>query len=536
MLASELEQRNARLAAIVDSSQDAIISKDLNGHITSWNKAAERMFGYNEQEVLGKHISILIPKERLSDEDMIISKLRRGERIDHYETQRVKKGGKLLTVSLTVSPIIFKDNIIGASKIVRDITEEKENEAHIKRNAQQLELIHKTMKEIGSDLDVQSIIQKITDATTQIAGAAFGAFFYYKVDSKGETLMLYSLSGASRSSFDKFGMPRNTEVFKRTFEGEGIFRSDDITKEPAFGNNAPYRGLPPGHLPVVSYLAVPVFSQTGIVIGGLFFGHPEPAKFNEEHENMIAAIAVHAAIAVENAKLYEEIKALNSKKDEFIGFASHELKTPLTTLKGYLQLAESDPTRITDFLPKINKQTSKLYAIISDLLDISRIEANKLNLNFSSVSLLNFMKECVDASGQTSDTHRITCELPKEDVAVTIDAQKMGQVIANLLSNAIKYSPGKTKIELKLIRLGGEIEISVKDEGMGIPAIEKDNIFNRFYRIPGSRSKADGLGVGLFIAQEIIEAHRGKIWVESEEGKGAEFFLSFPIEQVATLK
>jgi len=530
-MALDDSQRKTMLAAIIDSSEDAIISKDLNGIITSWNKSAERIFGYREDEVIGKHISILIPTDRLSEEDMIISNLRAGRRIDHFETIRQTKDGKQLQISLTVSPI--RDDrgvVVGASKIARDITAQKEAEQLISKYVKQLELLNQTGKTIGAHLNVDTILQKVTDATTQLSGAAFGAFFYNTTDAKGEAYTLYSLAGAPKEAFEKLGMPRNTDVFNITFNGEGSFRSDDITKDPRYGKNVPHKGMPKGHLPVVSYLAVPVISQSGVVIGGLFFGHPEPGVFKDEHEQLITGIAAQAAMALDNARLYQEIQALNAKKDEFIGFASHELKTPLTTIAGYVQLAEATPQHVNDILPRINKQVTRLTAIISDLLDISKIQAGKMELNFTKTSLHSLVRESVETVKQLSGRN-IECILPSEDVFVTIDGQKIGQVLINILANAAKYSEPGTPIIITAIRMGDEIHITVEDQGVGISPEHLDKIFSQFYRVtnPGKSSK-EGLGLGLFISREITEAHGGKIWAESEEGKGTKVHIHFPIE------
>src|SRR5688572_26968460 len=215
-------EKMAMLAAIIESSDDAIISKNLDGMITSWNKAAELMFGHSEKEVIGRHISLIIPKERLKEEEMIIASLRRGEKIDHFHTIRVTKTGKELNISLSISPIRNElGAIIGASKIARDITRQKEAENTIAQYVHRLEVINSTGKTLAGELDINEILQKTTDATTKLCGAAFGAFFYNKTDSKGESYMLYALSGAPREAFEKFGMPRNTDVFKITFNGLG---------------------------------------------------------------------------------------------------------------------------------------------------------------------------------------------------------------------------------------------------------------------------------------------------------------------------
>jgi PAS domain S-box-containing protein len=531
MIIDDVEHRRAMLAAIIDSSDDAIISKTLDGIITSWNHAAEKMFGFTEEEAVGQHIYLIIPKERRSEEEVIISKLKQGLRIEHFETIRATKSGQRLHISLTISPIKNSvGQIIGASKIARDITRQKQDAELIRKHTEQLELINKVGKTISAHLDVGIILQTVTDATTKLSGAAFGAFFYNKTDSQGETYMLYALSGAPREAFEKFGMPRNTQVFSKTFDGEGILRSDDITKDPRYGKNSPHKGMPKGHLPVVSYLAVPVISQTGVVIGGLFFGHPQPGMFTEEHERLVEAIASQAAIALDNGKLYEEIQALNSKKDEFIGFASHELRTPLTTISGYLQLAEESPEYFPEFLPKVNKQVRRLQALISDMLDISKIHAGKLDFNFQKTSLLTLIKDSIDSI--KIDSHVIETDLLSEDVIVTIDCQKMSQVLINIISNAVKYSPAGSKILLSAVIFGDQVQISVKDNGIGIAQEHIDKLFSQFYRVTNPGNMPEGLGLGLYISKEIMDGHSGKISVESEEGKGSTFSIIFPIDKL----
>jgi PAS domain S-box-containing protein len=523
MQTDNIDQRQAMFSAIIDNSDDAIISKDLHSRVTSWNKSAERMFGYSEQEMLGQLIHILIPEDRKGEEDDIIALLKQGKRVEHYETVRLTRDGCELQVSLTISPIKDTDgHIIGASKIARDITRQKQNE-------ERLQIINEMGKSISAELDTDKILQLVTDATTRLSGAAFGAFFYNKIDAKGEAYMLYALSGAPLHAFDKFGMPRNTAIFNDTFEGRGIVRSDDITKNPQYGKNPPFHGMPQGHLPVISYLAVPVTSQSGVVIGGLFFGHPKAAMFKEEHENLVSAIASQAAIALDNAKLYNEINLLNGKKDQFISFASHELKTPLTTIKGYLQLARVTHMPVEQLYTKIDKQVGRLEGIIADLLDISRIQAGKMDLDFQKTSLLNLVKESID-SVDTSK-HILEAESPAEDITVTVDRQKMIQVMVNLLSNAIKYSDPHTRIIIRILILGDQVQVTVADAGIGIPEKDLVNIFNQFYRVSTGTNKAKGMGLGLFISKEIIEAHAGKIWAESEIGRGSSFHIVFPINR-----
>jgi len=185
-----------------------------------------------------------------------------------------------------------------------------EQSARLQRN---LELVVTTGLLLAKNLDLQTLIQAATDAGLQLCGAQFGAFFYNVIDNAGESYLLYTLAGADRSKFERFPMPRNTAVFGPTFEGQGVVRSGDITKDPRYGHNDPYFGMPPGHLPVCSYLAVPVKSQSGEVLGGLFYGHEETDVFQQDAEDLVATIAAQAAIAMENFRLRDQ---LNRKMEE----------------------------------------------------------------------------------------------------------------------------------------------------------------------------------------------------------------------------
>ncbi|GAB3912792.1 PAS domain S-box protein [Mucilaginibacter boryungensis] len=529
------DNREARLAAIIESSDDVIISKTLGGYITSWNKAAEKLFEYTEDEIIGKHITTLIPEDRHAEEDIIINRIKNNLRVDHFETIRITKSGKLIPLSITVSPIHNrKGEVIGASKIARDISKQKQSEERLQMYAENLEILNSVGQIISADLDTQGILQKVTDATTQLTGAAFGAFFHNEVNEKGESYMLFTLSGAPREAFEKFGMPRNTAVFKPTFEGEGIVRVDDITKDPRYGHTPPHYGMPEGHLPVVSYLAVPVISKSDGVIGGLFFGHPEPGRFTIEHEKLLAGVASQAAIALDNAKLYEEVKSLNAKKDEFIGLASHELKTPVTSLSGYLQLIERNMPAAdlnNTFIKRARQQVIKLTSLIEDLLDVSKIQTGKLPFSFTTFNFVQLFNDAIEMMQHNNPSHTIRAEFDANQLLIYADQQRIEQVIINLISNAIKYSPDAGLIIIKGQATNSKLKVSVQDFGIGIAKDQLKRIFSRFYRVENLAAHMSGLGIGLYISHEIIHRHHGKIWAESELGKGTTFFFEIPLQQ-----
>jgi PAS domain S-box-containing protein len=328
------------LVAIVESSQDAIVSKDLNGIVTSWNEGATRTFGYDAIEMVGRSITILIPDDHLDEEPVILEHIRRGERVEPYETVRRRKDGTRIDVSLSVSPIRNAQGVvIGASKIARDITRRKRAERLLQQQTIRLERLNRVAKVIARDLDLDRTVQAVTDIATELTGAKFGAFFYNVIGPQGESYTLYTLSGAPRSAFENFGMPRNTTVFDPTFKGTEVVRADDIRADPRYGQSAPHHGMPTGHLPVVSYLAVPVIGRSGEVLGGLFFGHDQPGVFQQEAEDIATGVAGHAAIAIDNARLHrvvqEELrqrKHAESTKELLLNEIQHRVKNTLGTV------------------------------------------------------------------------------------------------------------------------------------------------------------------------------------------------------------
>ena len=335
------EEAGHRLVAIVESSDDAIVSKDLNGIIASWNKGAERIFGYAAEEVIGKPVTILIPPVRRDEEQQILERIRRGEPVEHFETVRQHKDGRLVDISLTVSPVRdTQGSIIGASKIARDITDRKQAERKIREQTRRFETLNRISRILSSELDLGRVVQTVTDIATELSGAKFGAFFYNVIDDKGGSSVLHALAGATRDAFEKFGLPRNSALFEPTVRGAAIVRSDDIRIDARYGKNAPHYEAPDGDLPVVSYLAVPVVSRSGEILGGLFFGHDQAGIFTAESEELVQGIAAHAAIAIDNARLHQAAQAeieqrrrAEETKELLLSEIKHRVKNTLGTVQ-----------------------------------------------------------------------------------------------------------------------------------------------------------------------------------------------------------
>jgi PAS domain S-box-containing protein len=221
-----------------------------------------------------------------------------------------------------------------------DISEQNRITEALEEERSRLETLNEVMARVSSELNLERLVQAVTDAGVAITGARFGAFFYNIIDAGGDALTLYTISGVAREHFSKFPNPRATKVFAPTFKGEAPLRSDDILCDPRYGHNAPHRGMPEGHLPVRSYLALPVKSRSGEVMGGLFFGHPEPARFTARHEELLIGIAGQAAIGIDNARLYDaaqreiaERREAESHRELLINELNHRVKNTLTTVQ-----------------------------------------------------------------------------------------------------------------------------------------------------------------------------------------------------------
>ncbi len=553
----QTENLLSRLAAVVEHSDDAIITKTLESIITTWNPGAERIFGYTADEAIGKPVTMLIPEQQLDEEPGILERLRRGERIDHYQTTRRRKDGELINVSLTVSPI--KDEtgvVVGASKIARDITRQKRSEDVIREQAHVLALLDTTGKSISSNLDLQNVLQTVTDTATKLTGAHFGAFFYNVINEQGEAFLLYTLSGAPREDFEKFGMPRNTPIFHPTFTGQGVIRSANITKDPRYGKLAPHHGMPKGHLPVCSYLAVPVTSRSGEVMGGLFFGHPEEDRFTERSEQLVVGVAAQAAIAMDNARLYEaaqreiasreraeaKLREMDQRKDEFLATLAHELRNPLAPIRQATLIsmspgATAEQKRWSHEV--ITRQVRHMSLLLDDLLDISRITRGTLELRMEMTSLKTVVDAAVETSRPMLDAkhHEFSADLPPDLVQFAADPLRLAQVLSNLLTNAAKYTDPRGRIRLRASADAGFVEFSVTDTGIGISRDALSAVFNMFSQVKSSQDRSEGgLGIGLALSKGVIELHGGTIEARSAgHGKGSEFVVRIPRRTVSSI-
>ena len=423
----------------------------------------------------------------------------------------------------------------------KSTAERAQEEAELART--EVETLNSIGGALASEMNLERIVQAVTDATTRLTGAQFGAFFYNTIGADGEALTLYTLSGAPREAFQDFGHPRPTPVFAPTFYGTAIVRSDDITADPRYGQMPPHHGMPPGHLPVRSYLAVPVMSRTGDVIGGLFFGHENAAVFDARAERLATGIASWAAVAMDNARLYDaerQARALaetaNKAKSEFLANMSHELRTPLNAIGGYSELLTdgirgpvNDAQRAD--LERIKRNQHHLLSLINDILNFAKIEAGRVRLNPVQVSLNEVLGDLEALIAPQLEMKRIEYEYRCCDPSYTafVDPERLQQILLNLLSNAVKFTPPGGRIRVECSAEPDYMVVRVSDTGVGIPPDKLEQIFEPFVQLDrGQTSSSAGTGLGLAISRDLARAMGGDLSAVSTVDGGSTFALSLP--------
>jgi PAS domain S-box-containing protein len=477
-------EKNAMLAAIVDSSDDAIIGKTLDGIIASWNAAANKLFGYTEKEAVGHHISLIIPRDRLQEENEIMASIRQSKKIEHHKTVRLTKTGLEIPISLTVSPIHDDSGkVIGASEIVRDISEQQIGE--------EKQVMLAAIVNSSEDAIVSKTLKGIITSWNNAAVKLFG---YTDKEAIGKHISLI---------IPPERLEEENVIISRIKEGLKVDHFETI------------RVKKDGSLIPISLSVSPIKNSSGIVIGASKIAR----DITEEIDNR------------EKIKLYyKQLEKINSYKDEFIGLASHELKTPLTGITGYLQLLESTlkDDKSTIFVKRAVNQARKLSLLVSDLLDMSKIQAGKLALNMDKFDFNDLLDELVITINDTISTHDLELIKPSYTVMLNGDKQRIEQVLINLVNNAVKYSPRANKVIMTVTVTDDKIRVAVKDFGIGIAKNQQQKIFSRFYRVEDISPSISGLGIGLYISYDIVIKHNGRIWVDSEPGNGSTFYFEIP--------
>jgi PAS domain S-box-containing protein len=495
------------LSSIVSSAADAIISKDLDGVITSWNKGAEKMFGYTAEEIIGQPMLRLIPPGHSDEEPQILARIRQGQRIEHYDAERRCKDGRIIQVSLTISPI--KDRmgqIIGASNIARDISE--------RRQLQTAEAAQSFLGALVESADDAIISKDLNGIVTSWNPGAEQLFGYTAAEMIGKPIALL---------IPENHMDEEPQILSRIRRGERLshYETRRVRKDGA-------------HIDV-SLTVSPIKDSLGRIIGASKIARDiSLQKKAASRETELLKESQEARRQAEIARRHAE--EANLAKDEFLAIVSHELRTPITAILGWTRMLSSgkiNAEQQKNAFEVLDRNSRAQAQLIEDLLDISRIMSGRFRIEFKTVDIVGVIGAAVDSLLPASAARGIVLEqdLSKEAGSIIGDAQRLQQVVWNLLSNAIKFSPRNSVVRIQLRRADSQIELRVIDKGSGINPTFLPSVFHRFSQENSTITRRNaGLGVGLSIVKSIVELHGGTVSAFSEgEGRGATFTVKIPI-------
>jgi PAS domain S-box-containing protein len=516
------------LSSIIESSQDAIVSKTLDGIIRTWNAAAERVFGYTPEEAVGKHITLLIPPDRLSEEDEIIARLRAGLRVEHFDTVRLRKRGEPLHVSLTISPIKDESGrIVGASKIVRDISDRVRSETELRSRNERARLLSEAAGIMLSIADAATMLHRLMEKIGPYLG--LDVYLNYVVDEDGPALRLASSTGVPEEA-----LPALT----RLEFGEAVCGSVASLREPIYATHIQQSDDPAVRLVkslgVRAYICNPL-TFTGQLLGTLSFGSRSRDEFEPGELVFLGTVCRYVSAAYGRLGLMEKLREADQRKDEFLATLAHELRNPLAPLANAMEIlrrSDEDPSLLQQACQTMDRQLTQLVRLVDDLLDVSRIGRDKLVLRRTTVPLATVLNDAVEMCRPIADASGVTLDvaLPAFPIFLDADSLRLTQVFSNLLNNAFRYTPSGGRVWVRAETEGAQVRVSVKDTGTGIAADKLSGIFEMFAQVDATTDASrGGLGIGLTLARRLTELHGGTIEALSEGlGRGCEFVVRLP--------
>jgi len=531
-----------RLAAIVESSDDAIVSKDLDGTITSWNPAAERMFGYAAHEAIGRSVRIIVQADRQDEETAVLDRITQGEKIEHFETVRCRKDGSCFPISLTVSPIRNElGTVVGASKIARDITERRRAEEVAAREHRQTVFLARMAETLSQSLDYEQTLKNVAalavpaiadwcavDMVQENGGIARLAVMHVDPEKVG-------LAQEVRRRYDDSTSPYSpAQVMRKGASAMIPSITDEMIVAAARGDEE--RIALVRKLGLISFMCVPLISSRG-ALGALTFVTGESGRHYTDLDLRFAEdIASRAALAVENARSYEHVRRADRLKDEFLATLSHELRTPLNAILGYARMVRSGMIagdKFTRAVETIARNSAALTQMVEDLLDVSRIVSGKMRLNVQPVELALILHDAVETvlpAAEAKDIKIHTVIAPHVS-PIAGDPDRLRQVAWNLLTNAVKFTPKHGRIQVRLERINSSVELTISDTGIGIDHEFLPHVFDRFRQADGGMARQHGgLGLGLSIVRNLVEMHGGTVHASSDGvGTGATFSVRLPV-------
>jgi PAS domain S-box-containing protein len=545
------ERASAQLAAIVESSDDAVVSKTLDGVIQSWNAAAERIFGYRAEEIIGQHITTIIPPRLHDEEYAILRRIRAGERIEHFDTIRIGKNGRRIPVSLTVSPILGANGeIIGASKIARDISERHRAERDLHESRHKLAMEAVALARLGEasvrlweSQSLASGLDEILRTARSLVGAPKGNI--QLLNPGRNTLSIVGYEGfdsAFLATFEHLDANDERLACCRALASGRPVIIEDVVADEAY---LPFLGVAreAGYRAVVS---VPLRAADGSRLGAISMHFPAPHRPTESEMRRLQLYCRQASDFIQRIRLEHSLRerdlALREsdrRKDEFLALLAHELRNPLAPIRYAVATARKRAATAEQqarSLAIIERQVDHMGRLLDDLLDISRITRGVLALKKVRTDLVTAVELSIEAAQPLIDEKRLqlTVNLPGHPVILEADPLRIAQVFSNLLVNAARHTMRGGHIELSATNGDGQVIVTVRDDGVGIPADLMPKLFTLFTRGTGMTSGADnGLGVGLAMVRGLVELHGGAVMAHSEGlGHGSEFIVRLPVGDV----
>jgi len=527
------EETNRRLAAIIESSGDAIISKDLDELVTSWNKEAERLFGYSADEIIGKPITVLVPPDRHNEELGIIERLRQGERVLRYETVYFRKDGTALNVSLAVWPI--KDetgNVIGASKIARDITERIRTER--RRTTQ-----YAVTNLLAASWTLAEVATELLEAMALSGDWAFAAIWTY--DEAADGLRCRNVWHEASERVKKFSdlslvitLPEGQGLPGRVWNSKKPTWVYDVTRDPNFPR-APYAAAADLH----GGFAFPLFFQ-GEIDGIMELFSHNVVEPDEDLLQMVEALGSQIGLFIARGRIVQELQrhkenagAASTAKDRFLGLLTDKLRAPLTPVLTWAgKIAEQSDLRpdVQQGLKMVRGNVELEMRLIEDVLDLSWIARGKLTLQLRKADAHELLQSALEIVRSDIEQRHLTpfVALEASRHALVADEPRLQQVFWSVLHNACKFTPENGTVSVRSYNPSPRrITIEISDNGIGI---EPRFVEKVFYAFEQADSQSEGLGLGLAISKAIVEMHSGTIRAHSEGlGKGATFVIELPI-------
>ena len=489
-------------AAAINATSNGVVITDHSQPdepIIYCNEAFERLTGYSKKDIIGHNCRFLQDGDRNQKERQELKDAIRNGNYCQVEIRNYKKDGRLFWNELIVSPVKNKagevTHFIG---VQNDITRRKEAESALLEERYHLEerVKERTHDLKESEIYLESIVETIResllvlDAELNILSVNDHFCRFFKVNEK-------EVAGKSltQMSNGQWNIPELVNLLKNVLP-----------------HNNPFENFELGYdFPAVGKKLLILNARQIMHKGG--------------YQDRIL-------LAIEDIT---ERRAIEQRKEDFISIASHEMKTPLTSIKGNIQLLHkkalnSGDTSFLAGFETTEKSIARLEKLIADLLDVAKIQSGRIEFNYTTFNFNTLIREAVEAVQVTSQTHRIVVS-GETNHEVTADQGRLEQVLINLLSNAIKYSPGESEVGIHVAMIQEYIKVSITDSGVGINKSDHKKIFERFYRADKITEKYPGVGIGLYVSNQIIQEHKGTLWVESEEGAGSVFNFTIPLKR-----